>query len=132
MKNAFKTTVWFVILAIVLAAFAALVMWKWKAENRDVENSSIEVLAARQRAGWAAEAAGRLVDRLEALRLEAAVVAAGSPEDQRIQEEIREVSNLIAAEMPALAYEMDEQGNAVIVGVEMARNHINTILEAVP
>lgn len=128
-----KKVIPFIVLMVVLGLAVTGGVWSWRAEKRDRDDPVDAMREQKKLEAALAASVDRLVDKLALLRDEQLDVwrrAPGSPEFKAVTQELTEVQNLIAAEMPALVFYRDSKGNAVIVNVSMAREHLETIMKA--
>lgn len=115
-----------VVCVLLLAGAAAL---SWESEERGVEDISRALELERQTRAAQAEAVLPILDRMEAAFAARDNLEFGSPEYNRRTEELQEVQNLIAAQIPELVAGRDAEGNAVIVEVEAAREILQDYIE---
>jgi len=120
----------FAVLAVVAAAVSAGLVLAWRAESRGAEDPAPAISELRAKEARIATATWGLIDMLDRLRNEELALRPGTQGYETNMEKQRDIQNLVAVEMPALVYRRDEQGNAVIVGVEMARTHLQVMIDA--
>jgi hypothetical protein len=124
MKRVFQ-----VILAIILvAALAGFSLLMWKVEKRDIETFTRGEAGAKQLEAFIAKSLLPMVDRLQLLQQSIPGLQPGSPAYTDTSEQITEIKNLIAAQIPTLVVGHDEQGNALIVPTEETRTLLNAII----
>lgn len=124
MKQAYRVT----LSVIVVAALAGLCVFMWKVERRDREDTTLSELASRRQQASIAKSVMTLVDRLQALQQSIAGLEPSSTAYIDTSEQITEVQNLIASQIPSLVVGHDEQGNALIVPAEETRNLLNAVI----
>ncbi|MHB8895304.1 MAG: hypothetical protein ACYC99_09045 [Candidatus Geothermincolia bacterium] len=117
---------------IVVLAIAGLTAYAWKAQGRYKEDASLALMRQTVRNAEVAKSLLPMIDKLEALRGTVAQLNPGDPDYARYSQQLSELQNLIGEEMPALVYLRDRDGNVTLVGAEMARAHLETIISAVP
>lgn len=120
----------FVLLVVIAGAVAASLVFAWRAESRSTEDTAPALAELQAKEARIAVATWGLVDRLDFLRDEETRLRPGTPEHEANMEKQKDIQNLIAAEMPALVFRRDTQDNAIIVGVDMARRHLQVIIDA--
>ena len=124
MKQAYRVT----LSVIVVAALAGFCVFMWKVERRDREDTTLGELASRRQQASIAKSVMTLVDRLQALQLSIEGLEPSSTAYIDTSEQITEVQNLIASQIPSLVVGHDEQGNALIVPAEETRNLLNAVI----
>lgn len=111
-------------------ALAGLTAYAWKAQGRNTEDAHIALLRKAIREAEVAKSLVPMIDRLEALRGTVAGLGPGNPEYEKYYPQLTQLQNLIGDQLPALVSSRDASGNATIVGTDMARDHIRSLIKA--
>lgn len=114
---------------LVVAAAAGLSALAWKAQGRSTEDITYTRWATIRYEGYLAKSLMPMIDRLETLRGQVESLRPGTAEYDTYNRKLADLQNLIADAMPDLVYKRDAAGNAALVGVEMARAHLQARID---
>ena len=117
---------------LVVLALGAAVGLTWKAQGRTREDTTFTQERARYREAQFAKSVLPQIDRYEALMNTVSGLKYGTPQWKSSAAQFTELQNLIGEEVPALIWHLDENGNVVLVGPDMARKHLQAIIALDP
>lgn len=126
---ALKTTLYMAVAVLVVAMLAGLSAWAWQAQGRSTEDVSYARWAAVYHDAQFAKSLLPMIDELDLLRGQVASLQPGTAEYDRYNGKLTELQNLIGDALPALVYKRDSNGNVTIVGVAMARAHLQAQID---
>lgn len=124
-----KTTISVVAAALVVAAAAGISALAWKAQGRSAEDVSYARWTIVSHEARVAKSLMPMIDRLETLRGQVGSLRPGTAEYDAYNHKLTDLQNVIADAMPALVFRRDAAGNATLVGVEMARAHLQARID---
>lgn len=129
-KQRVRSTGLIILAAVLVLALAGLTAFAWKTQGRDKEDSSKAMRRLRNHQAVVAESLLPMIDKLEALRGTVAGLRPGDADFEKYYPQLTQLQNLIADQLPALVFSRDADGNATIVGTDMARDHIRSLIKA--